>query len=284
MMRREEWEVVGFGGETVFGVSEWVAETPTASVTLSHGLKGFSGYGFLPVLAARLAAVLPVVVHRYNGSHSGMTRDESVFARPDLFGRETWDSVVCDVRAVTRAARVGELPGTRAGRRVINAGHSRGGTGCLLSAGRDGASAEKADGVVSVSAPSWCCRDVAGTREVLDAQGYLDMTSARTGQVLRTERVWLERQLADPAGHDVLRLCERISVPLLVVHGEADETVPVSCGREIASAARGGALVVIAGCDHVMNTAHPADVGGDMSAALGELVGAVVSFVERVMV
>ena len=283
MTRREEWELSGAEGETIFGVSDWLADEPAASVTLLHGLKGFSGYGMLPVIADRLARALPVVVHRFNASHSGMTRNEATFERPDLFARDTWNKQVADLRAVTRAARAGELPGIASGRRVINAGHSRGGVACLLSAGREGDREEKPDGVVTLGTPSWCASDVEAKRRELAETGRLALPSARTGQALCQGAGWLEEQLADPAGHDVLGLGARASAPALLVHGADDETIPARCAAELAAARPRGEALVIGGCDHVFNTAHPADVSTEPSAALAAAIGAMRRFIERVL-
>jgi pimeloyl-ACP methyl ester carboxylesterase len=235
------------------------------------------------VIADRLARALPIVVHRFNASHSGMTRNEATFERPDLFAKDTWNKQVDDMRAVTRAARAGELPGIGAGRPVIAAGHSRGGVACLLSAGREGPAAEKPDAIITLASPSWCAADSAAKQKELAETGRLALTSARTGQELYQDAGWLEEQLADPAGHDLLALCERIAAPTLVVHGAEDETIPARCAREIGVAIPEAEVVVIGGCDHVFNTKHPADIETELSGELAKAVGAMQRLLWRVI-
>jgi len=155
-----EWELPGAGGETIFGLTNPPRAEARASVLLLHGHKGYLNYGCYPVIADRLSSSLPVAVHRFNASHSGMTRNETTFERPDLFATDTWNKQVHDLRAVVWAARAGGRPGADAGAPVIAMGHSRGGVTCLLAAGREGEG--RPDAVVSMSAPSWCASDVEG--------------------------------------------------------------------------------------------------------------------------
>ena len=49
---------------------------------------------------------------------------------------------------------------------------------------------------------------------------------------------------------DAYGACEKIKVPALIVHGEADETVPVEQGRKAASLIENCRLEIIEGCDH----------------------------------
>jgi len=277
-----EWELSGAEGQPILGVTDRCEGDARACVVLLHGHKGFSNYGCYPVLADRLRRALPVCVHRYNASHSGMTRDESTFERPDLFSLDTWNKQVVDLRAVVRAARSGALPGVSAGRPVVAIGHSRGGTACLLSAGREGKAEEKPDALVAMSAPSWGASDIPGKQKEIAETGRLSWPSARTGQDLFGAPAWLEEQLADPAGHDVLALCRRIACPALIVHGADDPTIPVRCAHEIAAAIPTSELAVIDGGDHVFNTAHPASVEAEPSPALRALIGNVTGFVAQV--
>ena len=281
MKHRQEWRIEGTEGESILGVSEWAADDPELSVTLLHGLKGFYNYGMYPVIADRLVRALPVVAHRFNASHSGMTRNEETFERPDLFAKDTWNKQVFDLRAVTRAARAGELPGIGGGKRVINAGHSRGGAACLLSAGRRGESADKPDAIVTMATPSWCASDIGCKEKEIAVTGRLSLRSARTGQELHQEPGWLEEQLAEPEAHDLLALCERIEAPMLILHGEADETIPARCAEEISARAPRADVVLIPGGDHVFDTPHPADVSAEPSESLDRAIEAIRRFVSR---
>ena len=276
--RRAEWALPGACGEDILGVTD-AADGARASVVLLHGHKGYYDYGFLPVLADRLVRALPVAVHRYNASHSGMTRRVETFEKPELFARDTWNHQVHDLRAVIAAARAGRLPGAEPGLPVIAAGHSRGGTASLLAAGRH---PDAVDGLISMASPSYGCSQRDEKRRMFDEHGRIESPSGRTGQALWIDPVWLDEQDADPAAHDVLGLAATIAVPALIVHGDEDPTIDVSCGRRIAGALPGAELAVIAGGDHVFNTPNPAELSGAQSPQLEAVVDAVVGFVGRI--
>ncbi len=278
-----EWELPGAEGQPILGVTDACADEPQAAVLLLHGHKGFYNYGCYPVLADRLRCALPVCVHRFNASHSGMTRNEATFERPDLFAKDTWNKQVHDLRAVTRAARAGQLPHISADKPVIVIGHSRGGTTCLLSSGRPGDPNEKPDALVTLSAPSWCASDIEGKKKELAETARLASPSARTGQDLYADPIWLDEQLADPANHNIFALCANITVPALIAHGEDDPTIPARCAHEIADAVPNAELEVIKDCDHVFNTSHPADANADPSPQLSAMIDRVIAFTRRVL-
>ena len=88
-------------------------------------------------------------------------------------------------------------------------------------------------------------------------RGYLESPSARTGQILRLGLRWLTEQEADRDAHDVLDNVRKIACPILVVHGENDETVNVKSAESIAAAATNARVVRIKNCNHVFNAPNP---------------------------
>jgi pimeloyl-ACP methyl ester carboxylesterase len=94
-------------------------------------------------------------------------------------------------------------------------------------------------------------------KEELRRKGYLESPSARTGQILRIGLQWLTEQEADRDAHNVLDNVRKIECPLLVVHGENDETVNVQSAVSIANAAADAHVVRIKNCNHVFNAPNP---------------------------
>jgi fermentation-respiration switch protein FrsA (DUF1100 family) len=90
-------------------------------------------------------------------------------------------------------------------------------------------------------------------------EGFLDVPNSRTGQVLRLGRGALEEaeRLRDGA-LDVTAAAGRVPVPWLIVHGTADETVPVGDGRALHAAAPGRSeLLLVDGANHTFDARHP---------------------------
>lgn len=245
-----------------------------ACVVFVHGFKGYKDYGFVPVLCKALARA-GVVVHRFNLSCSGMTNDIETFARADLFAMDTWNRQVEDVECVLDAVEDGTLDGAGLARFVV--GHSRGGATALLVAGRPGA--PELAGVGTIAAVDACCRMDEDARDEFLERGYIVSASARTGQELVINASWLQEQIDDPEGHDVLGLCTSLSIPTLIMHGDGDDAVDLSAGKRIARAVD-AELKVIAGANHVLNMSNPALESAGISPQLGEVIGLLTSFVK----
>jgi non-heme chloroperoxidase len=79
-----------------------------------------------------------------------------------------------------------------------------------------------------------------------------------------------------PTWHEDFREdLKRIDVPTLVIHGEADRTVPIdAAGRRTASMVKGARLVAIKDGPHAVNWTHAAEVNAEL---VGFLDGAKVS-------
>ncbi len=113
-------------------------------------------------------------------------------------------------------------------------------------------------------------------KDELREKGYLESPSARTGQRLRVGLPWLTEQEADRDAHHVLDNVRKIECPILVVHGENDETVNVESAESIAAAAANAHVARIKNCNHVFNAPNPppADVREipELSQAIDEIV------------
>lgn len=223
------------------------AEKPRALVIVVHGFKGFKDWGFFPWLGQRLRQH-GLVVCRFNMSRSGIGEDAESFDRLDLFEHDTYSTQLRDLAAVVRHAQ-GCFPTLPA----FLLGHSRGGGVALLGAGE----VPHLAGVVVWSPISRADRWDEATQSGWRERGFLDVLNARTKQVMRMSPVILDDYEANRERLDILAAAARLEVPLLVVHGAADESVPHDEGRRIAAAAPAASLVVIERASHTFNAIHP---------------------------
>lgn len=276
MIDVQPWTIGGSEALPLLGDSH-LPQRPTSCVVMLHGYMGYKDYGFIPVLADHLAKC-GSVVHRFNFAHSGMTNAIETFVRVDLFERQTWNAQVYDTLCVIAAVRDGTLGG--AGLPLFLLGHSRGGVAALLTAGRHPNLGLA--GVITLAAPAACSGLSGDQRLAWLKQGHATATSSRTGQTMRISSRWLEEQIADPEGHDPLHQASRVGVPLLCVHGAADETVPLSNAHAIASAAGENArLVEIRAGNHVFAMPNPPVPARIPTTAFCSLADAVAGFVSQ---
>jgi non-heme chloroperoxidase len=75
-----------------------------------------------------------------------------------------------------------------------------------------------------------------------------------------------------PTWHEDFRAdLDRIGVPMLVIHGEADRIVPIqAAGLRTAKQVKGAKLVVIKGGPHAVNWTHADEVNAELANVLGK--------------
>jgi len=220
---------------------------PRALVVIVHGFKGFKNWGFFPWLAQRLMGH-QLAVCRFNMSRSGIGEDPESFDRLDLFEHDTFSIELADLRVVVRHAQQ-RFPGLP----TILVGHSRGGGVALLGASE----VRDLRAVVAWSPISRCDHWDASMRRDWEERSVTEVVNQRTKQVMRISRDVLDDYEANRQRLDIMRAAESLRVPLLVVHGGRDESVPVAAGRLLVSRADDASLLVIGRAGHTFNAIHP---------------------------
>ncbi len=223
-----------------------VSDDARALAVIVHGFKGFKDWGFFPWLADYLVRERAAVC-RFNMSRSGIGENPDTFERLDLFADDTYSVQVDDLLDVVLwcQARV-DLP-------TFLVGHSRGGGVALLAAER----VDHLCGVATWNAISRVDRWNDDIKAQWRRDGFQDVINARTKQVMRMSTRMLDDYDANRERLDILGAVVKLDVPLLVVSGGKDESVPPGESREIAAYARDAALVMIASASHTFNAIHP---------------------------
>lgn len=280
MNRQEDWALSGADNHPILGTTHHPDPRvpPRGVLLIAHGFKGYKDYGFIPHLA-EAAAEAGFIAHRFNFSHSGMTNRLEAFERKDLFERETWGKQVFDLHAVSHAARSGDLAG--GGLPQAWFGHSRGGVAVILAAGsaREESTALSPAAVITAAAPHTAERLNEDDKAALRERGRIESPSSRTGEMLYVGRDWLDEMDADPARYDALVHASRLLIPMLILHGDDDATVPVMSARLLHKAAGSRAsLVVIEGASHTFNSPNPLPLDATPPPATTQLIIAAMRF------
>ena len=230
---------------------------PSTAVVICHGFKGFRRWGFFPFLARQLALAGHAAL-TFDLSGNGVGDDGEPFAAPDRFAAATHSRNVDEIRMVLEAVTSGPLF-PRPPRAVGLMGHSRGGGEAILAA----AEHRQVDALVTWSAISrverWSQEDVVRWRR----GETTTVTNTRTGQQLPISPAWWRDATANRERLDILRAAGTIAAPWLIVHGAADETVPVDEARNLHEAAGARAeLLVVDDAGHTFGATHPLDEPG----------------------
>ena len=220
------------------------------TVVIHHGFKGFAHWAFFPYLARELAES-GIRAITYDISGSGVGPDRENFSTLEEFETNTFTQELADLdEVIAEARRRGWIEWS-----FGLFGHSRGGGVAILHASRD----EEVKALVTWAAISnvrrWSDDDVKQWRD----RGYTDIHNSRTGQNMRLgTRLLEEIESLEKTRLDIPSAARRISVPWLIVHGDADETVTVKEGERLADLSPGfGTLWTVEGGNHAFGASHP---------------------------
>lgn len=193
-----------------------------------HGFKGFKDWGFVPYIGEFLSQRKFFVV-TFNFSHNGIGDIMTEFTELEKFAANTFSREIGELSELINAFHGGFF-GNSSSKSVGLLGHSRGGAGALLTA------PQRTDvaAVTIWSSVSTLNRYSDNVRRKWRKDGFLNIVNQRTGQVMKLSTTLLNE--IEKFGNDRLSIEKAVAGlkrPLLVIHGENDEAVPVSEGKQI---------------------------------------------------
>jgi len=222
------------------------------TLVICHGFRGYKDWGFFPYLSSELAKKGFAAV-TINFSHNGMGEDDGPFTEIERFKANCFALECEDVKRVLEAIRSGSLPHSERIKEgdVGLIGHSRGGVAVLSTAANDSGVSGVATLASIADFPTVTDEEEKEWRET----GARMVVSSRTKQDLPMglsilEEITKQRDMIKDA-------TQQISIPLLIIHGESDTSVPVSAAHMLAGWARHHQLAVLEGADHSFGVRHP---------------------------
>jgi pimeloyl-ACP methyl ester carboxylesterase len=224
-------------------------------IVVCHGFKGFKDWGFFPYVAESFARHTGATAVSFNFSGSGIGPDLENFTDLEGFARNTFSREVSDLQTILDGVRAGQLgnapldPPSSVG--VI--GHSRGAAAAILV----GARRPEIRAVATWAGIGSVYRYEDWFAESLGDGDEMEVLNARTGQRLPIYRDVLDDLRAHRTELDMQEAAGRLGPALLIVHGTADEAVPVAEAYALAAAAGNAELAVIDGAGHTMDASHP---------------------------
>lgn len=225
------------------------------AIVICHGFKGFMEWGFFPYLATLLAERGFVVV-RVNLSATGMLPGDDLVSDPAAFRANTHGRELADLLAVLEATGESLAPGRVDRAKLGLLGHSRGGGNSILAAARE-PWRNRVRALVTWASVATFDRYSDEQKEGWRRDGELPVVNARTGQQLALGLDLLE-ELESRSELDILAAARSVRAPWLIVHGEDDESVPVTEADRLAEAAPGlHETLRIPGASHTFGSRHP---------------------------
>lgn len=228
--------------------------TPDRALVLIHGFKGFREYAFFPSLADEAAARGYAAV-TFDFSHNGIGEDgRDDFSAMHLFAEQTHTRNLDEIGRVLDLLADGTLLG-RPARRIGMMGHSRGGGEAVLAAAEDPRiEALVTWAAIASIAERWTPEQVAAWQ----AGRAVEIENARTRQRMPVGPAYWQDVQAHRERLDIPAAAARLTIPWLIIHGDADTSVPVDEARRLFDATGDTAeLLVVDGADHGFGGKHP---------------------------
>jgi uncharacterized protein len=217
-------------------------------IIFSHGYMGFKDWGAWNLLQDACVQQGFGFI-KYNVSHNGGTPDQPIdFSDLDAFAHNTYTKELADLDAILAlTAGIENL------QEIYLLGHSRGGGIVLLQSNHPKVSK------IAVLAPISSIEKRFPSGEALNQwrkEGTRFITNGRTHQEMPHHFVQYEDYLANAERLDIKRYVRNSRVPICVIHGDADASVHISEGEEIAAWA-GVELIRIEGEQHTFGAQQP---------------------------
>ncbi|HET6227013.1 MAG TPA: alpha/beta fold hydrolase [Bacteroidia bacterium] len=245
-----------------------------------HGFKGFKDWGPFNKMANYFAEQNFVFV-KFNFSHNGTTPESpSEFLDPEAFGKDNHSTQLNDLEEVldwVTKNGAEELKNEIDPERIYLIGHSRGGSVAILKGAEDA----RVKRIVTWAAVS----DLLGGYSFEDLHnwkrdGVRWVVNTRTQQRMPVYYQYIEDLQVNNLRLNVLNAAALIHQPLLLIHGEEDEAVPLFHATEIHKKAKHSIVIIIPKTNHTFGGRHPY-TSGNLPVSLKQLYNTSIDFLKK---
>lgn len=227
---------------------------PKPVVIFVHGFKGFKDWGHFNLLADTFAQEGFVFI-KLNLSHNGVPLYGEDLEDMEAFGQNNYSIELDDIGTLIDYLFRNQLPVPELDlTKLYLIGHSRGGGLVILKTAEDERiKATAAWAPISNVDMRWPDEVLAKWQET--GVHYIYNTRIRKDMPLYYQLV--ENYQANRDRMNIPAAVARLKQPLLIIHGEDDETLPVSMAHELKQQQPAADLVILPQSGHTFGGAHP---------------------------
>lgn len=251
------------------------SKTPTPLLIFCHGFKGFKDWGHYPWVSEQ-SAQEGLAFLKFNFSYNGVTPEQpNEISDLKAFAENNYSKELSDLQSVINYVVENADDLNIDPKKIFLAGHSRGGGIATLMASED----KRIKGLVLWASLSEF--ESFFRKETIDEwekSGVVYAKNSRTGMDLPLNKQFYDDYLQNKTKLDIRKAAKLLSVPLLILHGDKDETVPYTHAEAFYTLVPHSILIKVNGGNHTFGAKHPFDVQTDVTVMLEELVENTVEF------
>jgi dienelactone hydrolase len=250
---------------------------PFRLVIVAHGFRGFKDWGFFPYLCESLCQS-GFAALCFNHSHSGVRDNPFQITDLEQFSRNSTTEELNDWDLVMDSVLLGNFPYSNRIKlySLGIVGHSRGGSYGILMANRY----PQIRAVAAWGAIETFQRFSLDTQRQWREKGYLEVKADGTENSLHLSVTALDALEKNLDRLDVSRTMQRLSIPVLLLHGREDRVIPLKEGQKLWQRAdhQLSRFHVIEDGGHTFKTQHPF---AGSSRALAEAVDTTIAWFQK---
>lgn len=221
---------------------------------ISHGFKSFRNWGFNPYLSKAIAKNIgPVLCFDY--SMNGIDNDQKMLYKDDIFRKNTVGVELSDLSIIINSLNSISILNDIWNGEVNIIGHSMGGAIAVLVA-KENHLVKKLSLWGTIS--KWD-RNTKRQKEDWKEKGYVTFTENSTGQTLHLDYSYLEYKEVNKDKIDIRKALSSLKIPIQIIHGEQDFTVPAKEGEILFSKSNHpeSEIKIIPKTGHTFGIKHP---------------------------
>jgi pimeloyl-ACP methyl ester carboxylesterase len=225
-------------------------------VIISHGYKGFKDWGFIPYLSEMISQNNCIAIN-LDFSLNGIVDSKNSIFDPELFAINTISQEIEDLNILIDFLKI-KFENAWDGK-IFLIGHSLGGAISIITAN------ERNDisGICLMGTISTLDRNTQRQKDLWRTTGRVEMKIPLTNQIIWQNVEYLEDKENNKERFNLLNCVSKLNMPILIIHGEQDVTVPIKEAKLLLESAinnNQAILELIPQCNHIFNVKHPLNV------------------------
>lgn len=251
------------------------SKIPTPVAIFCHGFKGFKDWGHLNWVANEMAKN-NIALLKFNFSMNGVAPKKlNDISDLETFSNNNYSIEVEDLHQVINWVEENYEENNLNKNEIYLIAHSRGGGIAILKAAND-KRIKKLVLWASLSEFDSFFRE--DTIKEWNENGVVYAENKRTGQQLPLKKQLYDDYIKNKPALDLQKALLMMDVPLLILHGEKDETVGIKHAETIYNIVQHSILIKMENANHTFGAKHPFDETSDVVKELEELIENTVEF------